>query len=56
VIDLVADGLTNPEIAERLLMARGTVKTHLEHVYAKTGLRNRTELAAAATQHRLDRG
>ena len=54
VIDLVADGLTNPEIAERLLMARGTVKTHLEHVYAKTGLRNRTELATAATQHKFD--
>ena len=52
VVDLVADGLTNPEIAERLLMARGTVKTHLEHVYAKTGLRNRAELAAAVTQHK----
>jgi DNA-binding CsgD family transcriptional regulator len=52
VVDLVADGLTNPEIAERLLMARGTVKTHLEHAYAKTGLRNRAELAAAVTQHK----
>ena len=41
VVDLVAEGLTNPEIAERLLMARGTVKTHLEHVFAKTGYRNR---------------
>ena len=52
VVDLVAEGLTNPEIAERLLMGRGTVKTHLEHVYAKTGLRNRAELAAATIHHK----
>jgi DNA-binding CsgD family transcriptional regulator len=32
-------------------MARGTVKTHLEHVDAKTGWRNRPELAAAVAQH-----
>ena len=51
VAELVARGLTNPEIAEQLLMARGTVKTHLEHVFAKTGLRNRAELAAAVIQH-----
>ena len=31
---------------------RGTVKTHLEHVYAKTGCRNRAELAAVAVEHR----
>ncbi len=55
VVELVVTGLTNPEIAERLLMARGTVKTHLEHVYAKTGYRNRSELAAAAVEHRHDR-
>jgi len=55
VVELTAAGLTNPEIAERLLMARGTVKTHLEHVYAKTGLRNRAELAAAVIHHRHER-
>ena len=49
VVKLVAEGLTNPEIAAQLLMARGTVKTHLEHVYAKTGHRNRAELAVAVT-------
>jgi predicted ATPase/class 3 adenylate cyclase/DNA-binding CsgD family transcriptional regulator len=52
VVELVAEGLTNPEIAERLLMGRGTVKTHLEHVFAKTGLRNRAELAAAVIRHK----
>lgn len=47
VVALVADGLTNPQIAERLLMGRATVKTHLDHVFAKTGLHSRTELTAA---------
>ena len=46
VVALVAEGLTNPQIAERLLMGRATVKTHLDHVFAKTGLHSRTELAA----------
>ena len=45
VVTLVADGLTNPQIAERLLMGRATVKTHLDHVFTKTGLHSRTELA-----------
>ena len=46
VVALAADGLTNPHIAERLLMGRATVKTHLDHVFTKTGLHSRTELAA----------
>ena len=45
VVALAADGLTNPQIAERLLMGRATVKTHLDHVFTKTGLHSRTELA-----------
>ncbi|UUZ61002.1 LuxR family transcriptional regulator [Nocardioides sp. B-3] len=40
-----AEGLTNPQIAERLFVSRSTVKTHLEHVYAKLGIAGRTELA-----------
>jgi DNA-binding CsgD family transcriptional regulator len=46
----VAAGLTNPQIAERLLMARSTVKTHLSHVYAKLGVRNRSQLAAQTSE------
>lgn len=48
VVRLTAEGLTNPEIGARLFMSRGTVKTHLAHVYAKLGVANRTELATLA--------
>lgn len=54
VTALIAEGLSNPEIATRLLMGRGTVKTHLAHIYAKVGVANRTELATLAGS-RLER-
>jgi DNA-binding CsgD family transcriptional regulator len=41
-----AAGLTNPEMRERICISRGTVKVHLLHIYAKLGLRNRSEVAA----------
>src|SRR5205823_12957356 len=53
VVRLVAAGLTNPDIAERLFMARSTVKTHLKHVFAKLGVSTRAELASAATKRAL---
>jgi DNA-binding CsgD family transcriptional regulator len=46
VVNLVAHGHSNPEVAERLLMSRSTVKTHLEHIFTKTATRNRAELTA----------
>jgi DNA-binding CsgD family transcriptional regulator len=52
VAGLVAEGHSNPEIAERLLMSRSTVKTHLEHVFTKTGVRNRSELTAEVVRRR----
>jgi DNA-binding CsgD family transcriptional regulator len=52
VVRLVAEGLTNPQIGVRLLMSRGTVKTHLSHIFTKLDTANRAQLAAAA----IDRG
>jgi DNA-binding CsgD family transcriptional regulator len=52
VVDLVAEGLTNPQIAERLVVSTHTVKTHLQHVFAKLDVRTRSELAAAAVARR----
>jgi predicted ATPase/DNA-binding CsgD family transcriptional regulator len=53
VVRLAARGLTNPEIGERLFISRGTVKTHLSHVFAKLGIANRSELAAEAVRRGL---
>jgi predicted ATPase/DNA-binding CsgD family transcriptional regulator len=50
VVELVAEGLTNPQIAERMFVARGTVKVHVSHVFGKLGVSNRAELAALATR------
>lgn len=49
VVHLVAEGLSNPEIASRLFMSRATVKTHLSHVYNELDIANRTELATFAS-------
>ena len=46
LIHLMA-GKTNREIAERLNINVGTVKRHLNHIYAKLGVSNRTEAAVA---------
>ena len=54
VADLAAEGLTNPAIAAQLFVGVGTVKTHLNHVYAKLGLTNRTELATAVARRPRD--
>jgi DNA-binding CsgD family transcriptional regulator len=50
ILELVAAGLTNAAIAERLWISPGTVKKHLENVYAKLGVANRT--AAIASTNR----
>ena len=47
---LVAEGLTNPQIAARLFVSRTTVKTHVAHIFTKLGLCNRTQLAQMVTR------
>lgn len=54
VADLVAEGLTNPEIGARLYVSRRTIETHLSHVFAKCGLTNRAQLAAEVVKRRND--
>jgi DNA-binding CsgD family transcriptional regulator len=49
VVALAVQGLSNPDIAARLYIGRGTVNTHLSHVYAKLGVANRTDLTRLAT-------
>lgn len=48
VVRLLAQGLTNVDIAGQLVVSRATVKTHVYHVFAKLGVTTRTELAAIA--------
>jgi DNA-binding CsgD family transcriptional regulator len=45
VAELVAEGRTNREVAATLVLGERTVETHLTHIYAKLGIRSRTELA-----------
>lgn len=56
VADLVADGLSNPEIATKLLMGRATVKTHLSRCFTKLQVANRAELAAKVATRRMSPG
>jgi predicted ATPase/class 3 adenylate cyclase/DNA-binding CsgD family transcriptional regulator len=48
VVELVAEGLTNPQIGERMFISPGTVKTHLAHVFSKLDVHSRAELSARA--------
>jgi DNA-binding CsgD family transcriptional regulator len=52
VVDLVVEGLTTPQIGERLYISRRTVQTHLAHIFTKLGISSRAQLAAEATRRR----
>jgi DNA-binding NarL/FixJ family response regulator len=51
ILDLVGQGLTNREIAERMFLAEKTVKNYVSSMLAKLGLSSRTQAAIFATKH-----
>ncbi len=53
VLALLVKGFSNPEIAERLVVSRATVKVHISSILSKLGVSNRAEAIALAIQHKL---
>jgi DNA-binding NarL/FixJ family response regulator len=54
VLRLIAAGLSNPEIARHLTVSEATIKTHINHLFAKANLRDRAAAVAYAYTHKLD--
>ena len=53
VLALIAEGLTNGEIADRLVVSAATVKTHVNHIFAKANVRDRAQAVVYAYSHGL---
>jgi NarL family two-component system response regulator LiaR len=53
VLPLLAEGLNNGQIAERLMVSRSTIRFHVSNILTKLGAANRAEAAAVAVKHNL---
>jgi len=53
VLQLIADGMSNREIAEKLIIGEGTVKTHINNTYSKLDVQSRTRAIARARELKL---
>jgi NarL family two-component system response regulator LiaR len=53
VLQLLVEGLTNPEIAERLTISRSTARAHVSNILSKLGVSNRSEAVALALRNDL---
>ncbi len=52
MLELVAEGLTNRQISERMFLAEKTVKNYVSHLLAKLGMQRRTQAAVLAAELR----
>jgi len=55
ILELLAEGIANKEMARRLMVSEATVKSHLSHIYTKLGVDNRAGAVAKAIEQRIIR-